>query len=90
MCVSGECIPAEKKCDSVQNCHDGSDERGCPNKDIENLPSLDEFERIMGHSDISLTQIPTSAKIVRPSQCPQRNASLFITNVSLFIIPALF
>ena len=29
-CVSQECIPAFWKCDSHEDCEDGSDETGCP------------------------------------------------------------
>ncbi|XP_069115842.1 mucin-2-like [Argopecten irradians] len=34
LCTSGACIPAQWRCDSVEDCHDGSDERQCD----ENLP----------------------------------------------------
>ena len=29
-CNSGDCVPNSQVCDNVSNCHDGSDETGCP------------------------------------------------------------
>ena len=30
-CETGECVPALARCNNVQECQDGSDERGCGN-----------------------------------------------------------
>ena len=41
-CETGECVPALARCNNVQECQDGSDERGCGNtreyfEDIQHL-----------------------------------------------------
>ena len=43
-CETGECVPALARCNNVQECQDGSDERGCGNtreyfEDIQHLPN---------------------------------------------------
>lgn len=86
MCKSQECVKASDKCNGVDDCADGSDERGCPEKDIVNLQSAEDFEHGMGHiEEITTTVAPTVKKApIRASQCLQRNATLFFTDVSPF------
>ena len=44
-CETGECVPALARCNNVQECQDGSDERGCGNtreyfEDIQHLATM--------------------------------------------------
>jgi hypothetical protein len=85
MCRSQECVDASGKCNGVSDCSDGSDEFGCPDKDIASLQSAEDFEHSMAHVEVTTTVAPITKKTIgRSAQCPQRNATLFYTSVSLF------
>ena len=56
-CETGECVPALARCNNVQECQDGSDERGCGN-------TREYFDDITGKAE-SLDQRTISNQLYR-------------------------